>query len=64
MRDSLANVDKDLATTDSEFDFSVDIDAWLAQSFDESIAPFGIGVNHSTSGLELNSLDFLWNMTS
>jgi hypothetical protein len=64
--ESLANVDKDLATADFDFDFNfrVDMDAWLAQPFDESIAPFGTGVNQSASGLELNSLDFLWNMTS
>jgi hypothetical protein len=61
---SPTNVDKDLATADFDFDFDVEMDAWLAQPFDESIAPFGIGVNQSASGLELNSLDFLWNMTS
>ena len=38
------------------------IDEWLAQPFDPSLAPFGVGEHQSASGLELDSLDFLWNM--
>lgn len=39
-------------------------DDWMAQPFDPRIAPFGMGGAQFTGGLELGSLDFLWNMPS
>jgi hypothetical protein len=47
--------------------FDIDLvmdDDWLVQPFDPSIAPFGMGMNQSASGLEVDSLDFLWNMAT
>lgn len=46
------------------FDPNINMDDWLAQPFDPSIAPFGTDIGRSTSGLELDSLDFLWNLPS
>jgi hypothetical protein len=40
------------------------LEDWLAQPFDPRIAPFGLGDNQQMSGLELESLDFLWNLPS
>ncbi|RDW66595.1 hypothetical protein BP5796_09344 [Coleophoma crateriformis] len=40
------------------------IEDWLAQPFDPGIAPFGLGDSQQLSGLELGSLDFLWNLPS
>lgn len=42
------------------FDIGTNVDDWLAQPFDPSIAPFGI--EQSGSGLAIDSLDFLWNL--
>ena len=45
---------------------SIDIDAgmddWLEQPFDPSFAPFTMDINQPATGLEMNSLDFLWNL--
>jgi hypothetical protein len=38
------------------------IDDWLSQPFDPSVAPFGVGSMQFMGGLELGSLDFLWNL--
>lgn len=38
------------------------MDDWLAQPFDPNFAPFGAGGLQFTGGLELESLDFLWNL--
>ncbi|KIW77545.1 hypothetical protein Z517_09991 [Fonsecaea pedrosoi CBS 271.37] len=35
---------------------------WWARPFDKSIAPFSSSGNFVSSGLELDSLDFLWNL--
>ncbi|OAL35890.1 hypothetical protein AYO20_04796 [Fonsecaea nubica] len=35
---------------------------WWARPFDKSIAPFSFSGNFVSSGLELDSLDFLWNL--
>ncbi|KIX95967.1 uncharacterized protein Z520_08222 [Fonsecaea multimorphosa CBS 102226] len=35
---------------------------WWARPFDKSIAPFSSSGNFISSGLELDSLDFLWNL--
>lgn len=37
-------------------------DDWLAQPFDPNIAPFGVGGSQSMGGIDLDSLDFLWNL--
>ncbi|KFZ17360.1 hypothetical protein V501_01762 [Pseudogymnoascus sp. VKM F-4519 (FW-2642)] len=37
-------------------------DDWLAQPFDPNIAPFGVGGSQSMGGIDLGSLDFLWNL--
>jgi hypothetical protein len=47
----------------TQVDGGIPIDDWLAQPFDPSIAPFGMGTYQSASGFEMDSLDFLWNMT-
>lgn len=49
------------------FDFSSDpahmsMDAWLAQPFDPQVAPFSMETLQPTSGLAIDSLDFLWNI--
>jgi hypothetical protein len=38
------------------------LDDWLAQPFDPNIAPFGTGASQFMSGLDLESLNFLWNL--
>ena len=43
-------------------DLGMEMDEWLAQPFDPSFAPFDFDVNQAASGLEINSLDFLWNL--
>lgn len=40
----------------------MEMDDWLAQPFDPSFAPFDFDINQAASGLEMNSLDFLWNL--
>ena len=43
-------------------DLGMEMDDWLAQPFDPSFAPFDFDINQAASGLEINSLDFLWNL--
>ena len=50
----------DFAAIPNEFD--IGMDDWLAQPFDPSFAPFDFDINQAASGLEMNSLDFLWNL--
>lgn len=38
-------------------------DDWLAQPFDPNFAPFGVGGSQFMGGIDLGSLDFLWNMS-
>ncbi|OBT62120.1 hypothetical protein VE03_08313 [Pseudogymnoascus sp. 23342-1-I1] len=37
-------------------------DDWLAQPFDPNIAPFGVGGSQFMGGIDLGSLEFLWNL--
>lgn len=52
--------DAGIATGD--FKTSPEAADWWARPFDPSIAPFSSSGNHISSGLELDSLDFLWNL--
>lgn len=45
-------------------DLCIEMDDWLAQPFDPSFAPFDFDINQAASGLEMNSLDFLWNLST
>lgn len=45
-----------------DFKTSPEAADWWARPFDPSIAPFSSSGNHISSGLELDSLDFLWNL--
>ncbi len=38
------------------------LEAWLAQPFDPYFAPFGTDMAQPASGLNFDSLDFLWNL--
>lgn len=42
--------------------FATDMDDWLAQPFDASFAPFGTDIDQGITGLDMGSLDFLWNL--
>jgi hypothetical protein len=42
--------------------FPTDMDDWLAQPFDASFAPFGTDIDAGVTGLDMGSLDFLWNL--
>ena len=42
--------------------FVTDMDDWLAQPFDASFAPFGTDIDQGVTGLDMGSLDFLWNI--
>lgn len=44
--------------------FNPGVDHWLAQPFDPAFAPFDFDLDQTVSGLELNSLDFFWNLSS
>lgn len=44
-------------------EFATNMDDWLAQPFDASFAPFGTDVDQGfATGLDMSSLDFLWNL--
>jgi hypothetical protein len=43
---------------------NVTADDWLAQPFDPAFAPFDFDLDQTISGLETNSLDFLWNVSN
>jgi hypothetical protein len=43
-------------------DLEIGIDDWLAQPFDPSFAPFDFDINQAASGVDMNALDFLWNL--
>jgi hypothetical protein len=61
--DILVGQFNDIYGMPTQVDGSIPIDDRLAQPFDPSIAPFGMGTYQSASGFEMDSLDFLWNMT-
>ena len=61
--DMLVGQFNDIYGMPTQVDGGIPIDDWLAQPFDPSIAPFGMGTYQSASGFEMDSLDFLWNMT-
>ncbi|KPI45661.1 Transcriptional activator ARO80 [Cyphellophora attinorum] len=42
--------------------FPTDMDDWLAQPFDASFAPFGTDIDQGITGMDMGSLDFLWNI--
>jgi hypothetical protein len=52
----------DHATTENFNKTSPEAADWWARPFDRSIAPFSSSGSHMSSGLELDSLDFLWNL--
>jgi hypothetical protein len=51
-------------TLSGHFDTSLPVNDWLAQPFDPSVAPFGMEGNQSISGLDMDSLGILWNLTA
>lgn len=48
--------------SDIQNGFSAEMDDWLAQPFDASFAPFGTDIDPGVTGLDMGSLDFLWNL--
>lgn len=44
------------------YHFSVGDNDWTARPFDPNVAPFGAGGDHLSLGVELDTLDFLWNL--
>ncbi len=60
--DSDAHMEVPADAFDLPLDLTTEMDDWLAQPFDPSFAPFGIDLNQTTSGFDMNSLDFLWNL--
>lgn len=55
--DGIVNFDNELNNA-----FPTDMDDWLAQPFDASFAPFGTDIDPGVTGLDMGSLDFLWNL--
>ena len=56
--------DEDVSFDSPQFgdDVGPEIDDWLAQPFDPAFAPFDFDISQAASGLEMSSLDFLWNL--
>jgi len=44
------------------FSSEYDLENWLMQPFNPQIAPFGMDLLQTTTGLAVDSLDFLWSL--
>lgn len=59
-----SNNPSNMYSTQRPMDDLVLDDDWLTQPFDPMLAPFGLGADQTASGFEMDSLDFLWNLTA
>lgn len=63
-RDKLGSFNDRFTTPFFDFDDGGAMQDWLAQPFSSQVAPFGTDWLQPASGLAVDSLDFLWNMST